>query len=176
MTVHELEGVAPKLPEKGRYWIAPTATVLGKVQIGGDASVWFSAVVRGDQELIVIGEGSNVQDGAVLHTDAGASLTIGRNCTVGHQAILHGCTIGDNSLIGMGATVLNHVRIGRNCLIGAKALITEGRVIPDNSLVIGMPGKVSRQLSPEEVEAITRSALGYAANWKRYVTGMKTIE
>jgi carbonic anhydrase/acetyltransferase-like protein (isoleucine patch superfamily) len=176
MTVHELEGVAPKLPGKGRYWIAPTATVVGKVQIGADASVWFSAVVRGDQELIIIGEGSNVQDGAVLHTDAGAPLTIGHNCTVGHQAILHGCTIADNSLIGMGATVLNHARIGRNCLIGAKALITEGRVIPDNSLVIGMPGKVSRQLSPEEVEGITRSALGYAANWKRYVAGMKTFE
>jgi carbonic anhydrase/acetyltransferase-like protein (isoleucine patch superfamily) len=176
MAVHELEGIAPKLPGKGRYWIAPTATVVGRVQIGADASVWFSAVVRGDQELIIIGEGSNVQYGAVLHTDAGAPLTIGRNCTVGHQAILHGCTIADNSLIGMGATVLNHARIGRNCLIGAKALITEGRVIPDNSLVIGMPGKVSRQLLPEEVEGITRSALGYAANWKRYMAGMKTIE
>jgi carbonic anhydrase/acetyltransferase-like protein (isoleucine patch superfamily) len=176
MTVHELEGISPKLPGKDRYWIAPTATVVGRVEIGADASVWFSAVVRGDQELIIIGEGSNVQDGAVLHTDAGAPLTIGRNCTVGHQAILHGCTIADNSLIGMGATVLNHARIGRNCLIGAKALITEGRVIPDNSLVIGMPGMVSRQLSPEEVEGITRSALGYAANWKRYVAGMKTFE
>jgi carbonic anhydrase/acetyltransferase-like protein (isoleucine patch superfamily) len=176
MAVHELEGIAPKLPGNGRYWIAPTATVVGRVEIGADASVWFAAVVRGDQELIIIGDGSNVQDGAVLHTDAGAPLTVGRNCTVGHQAILHGCTIGDNSLIGMGATVLNHARIGRNCLIGAKALITEGRVIPDNSLVLGMPGKVSRQLSPEEVEGITRSALGYAANWKRYVTGMKTIE
>jgi len=176
MAVHELEGIAPQLPGKGRYWIAPTATVVGRVEIGAGASVWFSAVVRGDQELIIVGEGSNVQDGAVLHTDAGAPLTIGRNCTVGHQAILHGCTIGDNSLIGMGATVLNHARIGRNCLIGAKALITEGRVIPDNSLVIGMPGKVNRQLSPEEVEGITRSALGYAADWKRYVTGTKTIE
>jgi carbonic anhydrase/acetyltransferase-like protein (isoleucine patch superfamily) len=176
MAVHELEGIAPKLPGNGCYWIAPTATVVGRVQIGADASVWFAAVVRGDQELIIIGDGSNVQDGAVLHTDAGAPLTVGRNCTVGHQAILHGCTVGDNSLIGMGVTVLNHARIGRNCLIGAKALITEGRVIPDNSLVIGMPGKVIRQLSPEEVEGITRSALGYAANWKRYVTGMKTIE
>jgi carbonic anhydrase/acetyltransferase-like protein (isoleucine patch superfamily) len=176
MAIHELEGIAPKLPGNGCYWIAPTATVVGRVQIGADASVWFAAVVRGDQELIIIGDGSNVQDGAVLHTDAGAPLTVGRNCTVGHQAILHGCTVGDNSLIGMGATVLNHARIGRNCLIGAKALITEGRVIPDNSLVIGMPGKVIRQLSPEEVEGITRSALGYAANWKRYVTGMKTIE
>jgi carbonic anhydrase/acetyltransferase-like protein (isoleucine patch superfamily) len=176
MAVHELEGISPKLPGNGRYWIAPTATVVGRVQIGADASVWFEAVVRGDQELIIIGDGSNVQDGAVLHTDAGAPLTVGRNCTVGHQAILHGCTVGDNSLIGMGATVLNHARIGRNCLIGAKALITEGRVIPDNSLVIGMPAKVSRQLSPEEVEGITRSALGYAANWKRYVRGTKTIE
>jgi carbonic anhydrase/acetyltransferase-like protein (isoleucine patch superfamily) len=176
MAVHELEGIAPKLPQKGRYWIAPNAMVVGRVDIGTDASIWFSAVVRGDQELIIVGEGSNVQDGAVLHTDAGAPLTIGRNCTVGHQAILHGCTIGDNSLIGMGATVLNHARIGRNCLIGAKALISEGRVIPDNSLVIGMPGKISRQLSPEEVEEITRSALGYAANWKRYVTGMTAVE
>jgi carbonic anhydrase/acetyltransferase-like protein (isoleucine patch superfamily) len=176
MAVHELEGIAPKLPGNGRYWIAPTATVVGRVEIGADASVWFAAVVRGDQELIIIGDCSNVQDGAVLHTDAGAPLIVGRNCTVGHQAILHGCTVGDNSLIGMGATVLNHARIGRNCLIGAKALIPEGRVIPDNSLVIGMPGKVSRQLSPGEVEGITRSALGYAANWKRYVTGTKAIE
>jgi len=176
MAVHELEGIAPKLPQKGRYWIAPSATVVGRVDIGTDASIWFSAVVRGDQELIIVGEGTNVQDGAVLHTDAGAPLTIGRNCTVGHQAILHGCTIGDNSLIGMGATVLNHARIGRNCLIGAKALVTEGRVIPDNSLVIGMPGKISRQLSQEEVEGITTSALGYAANWKRYVTGMTAVE
>lgn len=176
MAVHELEGILPKLPGKGRYWIAPNAVVVGRVEIGADASIWFSAVVRGDQELIVIGEGSNVQDGAVLHTDAGAPLTIGRNCTVGHQAILHGCTMGDNSLIGMGAIVLNHAWIGRNCLIGAKALITEGLAIPDNSLVIGMPGKISRRLAQEEVEGITRSALGYAANWKRYVAGMKPIE
>jgi carbonic anhydrase/acetyltransferase-like protein (isoleucine patch superfamily) len=176
MAVHELEGILPKLPGPGRYWIAPNATVIGRVEIGADVSVWFSAVLRGDQELIRVGEGSNVQDGAVLHTDPGASLTVGRNCTIGHQAILHGCSIGDNSLIGMGATVLNHARVGRNCLIGAKALITEGRVIPDNSLVIGMPGKVARELSAEEIGGITKSALGYAANWKRYVTGMKPLE
>jgi carbonic anhydrase/acetyltransferase-like protein (isoleucine patch superfamily) len=176
MAVYELGGMAPKLPAQGDFWIAHNATVLGRVELKPQASVWFSAVLRGDNELILIGEGSNIQDGAVLHTDIGFPLTVGRNCTVGHQAILHSCTIGDNSLIGMGATVLNRARVGRNCLIGAKALVPEDRVIPDNSLVIGMPGKVARMLTDEEVEALTKSALGYAANWKRYVRGLSEIE
>jgi carbonic anhydrase/acetyltransferase-like protein (isoleucine patch superfamily) len=176
MAVYELEGIAPRLPPQGEYWIAQNATVLGRVEIQRGASVWFSAVLRGDNEWITVGEGSNVQDGCVLHTDIGLSLTIGRNCTIGHQAILHSCTIGDNSLVGMGATVLNRARIGRNCLIGAKALIPEGREIPDNSLVIGMPGKVTRALNPEEVDAVTKSALGYAANWKRYVKAFRELQ
>lgn len=175
MGVYELNGVAPKLPPEGDYWIAHNATVLGRVEIRSQASIWFSAVLRGDNELITIGAGSNIQDGAVLHTDLGLPLTVGRNCTIGHQAILHSCTLGDNSLVGMGATVLNDARVGHNCLIGAKALIPEGRTIPDNSLVIGIPGKVVRVLSPDEIEGLTRSASGYAQNWKRYVRGFKEI-
>jgi carbonic anhydrase/acetyltransferase-like protein (isoleucine patch superfamily) len=176
MGVYELNGVAPRLPSEGDYWIAHNATVLGRVELGSQASIWFSAVLRGDTEPITIGEGSNIQDGAVLHTDAGFPLTVGRNCTIGHQAILHSCTVGDNSLVGMGATVLNAAKIGRNCLIGAKALITEGRTIPDNSLVIGMPGKVVRVLSEDEIEGLTKSALHYAENWKRYVRGFREIK
>lgn len=175
MAVYELEGVAPKLPPDGQYWIAPNATVLGRVELESQASIWFSAVLRGDNELVLVGEGSNIQDGAVLHTDVGAPLTIGRNCTIGHQAILHSCAIGDNSLIGMGATVLNQAKIGKNCLVGAKALIPEGRIIPDNSLVVGMPGKVTRTLTGEEIELLTKSALGYAANWKRYARDFRKL-
>jgi carbonic anhydrase/acetyltransferase-like protein (isoleucine patch superfamily) len=175
MAVYELEGIAPKLPPEGEYWIADNAIVLGKVEIGRDASVWFSAVLRGDNERILVGEGSNIQDGAVLHTDTGIPLSIGRNCTIGHQAILHSCTVGDNSLIGMGATVLNRAKIGRNCLVGAKALVPEGREIPDNSLVIGMPGKVTRMLTEEEIESLASSAFGYAANWKRFMRHFRKI-
>jgi carbonic anhydrase/acetyltransferase-like protein (isoleucine patch superfamily) len=175
MGVYELNGVMPILPPEGDYWIAHNATVLGRVELKNQASIWFSAVLRGDNELITIGEGSNIQDGAVLHTDVGLPLSVGRNCTIGHQAILHSCTVGDNSLVGMGATVLNAASIGRNCLVGAKALITEGRVIPDNSLVIGMPGKVVRVLSADEIDGLTKSALGYAENWKRYVRGFREL-
>ncbi len=130
MTLFALDGVSPELPEEGAFWIAPSAMVIGKVRLMRNASVWFGAVIRGDNELITIGENSNVQDGAVLHTDPGLELVIGKNCTIGHKAILHGCTIGENSLIGMGATILNRAQIGRNCLIGANALVTEGKVIP----------------------------------------------
>jgi carbonic anhydrase/acetyltransferase-like protein (isoleucine patch superfamily) len=175
MAVYELEGAAPKLPPEGEYWIAENATVLGRVEIQRGASIWFSAVLRGDNERILVGEGSNIQDGAVLHTDAGIPLTIGRECTIGHQAILHGCTVGDNSLIGMGATVLNHARIGQNCVVGAKALIPEGRVIADNSLVVGMPGKVIRTLTDEEIEGLTKMALGYTNNWKRYLRSFRRL-
>ena len=146
MTIYVLDGLSPELPEEGRYWVAPDAAVIGRVRLGRNASVWFGAVLRGDNELIVVGENSNVQDHCVLHTDMGAPLTIGANCTIGHRAILHGCTVGDNSLIGMGATILNHAVIGRNCLIGANTLVTEGKQIPDGSLVLGSPGKVVRRL------------------------------
>ena len=175
MAIYALDGIAPELPGEGSFWIAPDAAVIGKVRLAAMASIWFGAVIRGDNEWITIGENSNVQDGAVLHTDPGFPLTIGRNCTIGHKAILHGCIIGDNSLIGMGATVLNGAKIGKNCLIGANALIPEGKVIPDNSLVVGMPGKVIRELPPEHATNLTRSAEHYAANWKRFAAGLKPL-
>lgn len=173
MTIYALDGVRAELPGAGLCWIAPDAAVIGKVRLERMASVWFGAVLRGDNEPVHIGEGSNVQDGCVLHTDMGAPLTIGRNCTIGHKAILHGCVIGDNSLVGMGAIILNHARIGSNCLIGAHALVTEGKVIPDNSLVMGTPARVVRQLSAEEIAAITRSAEGYVRNWQRFAAGLE---
>ena len=173
MTVFDLGPGRPELPGAGRYWIAPTAIVLGRVVLKADASVWFGAVLRGDNEPIVIGEGSNVQDGAVLHTDPGSPLVLGAGVTVGHLAMLHGCTVGDNSLIGIGAIVLNGARIGRDCLIGAKALITEGKEIPDGSLVMGAPGKVVRQLDARQIEGLKLGAQHYVANWKRYVREMR---
>lgn len=168
MTVYALDGISPDLPEEGRYWIAPDAAVIGRVRLLRQASVWFGAVLRGDNEQIVVGENSNVQDHCVLHTDMGAPLTIGGHCTIGHRAILHGCTIGENSLVGMGATILNHAVIGKNCLIGANALVPEGKTIPDNSLVMGMPGKVMRMLTPEEAARLRDSAQSYVRNWQRY--------
>src|SRR5689334_2088224 len=173
MTIYSLDGVLPELPPENEYWIAPTAVVVGHVKLERNAGIWFGAVLRGDNELILIGEGSNIQDGCVLHTDMGAPLTVGRNCTVGHQAVLHGCTIGDNTLVGMGATVLNHARIGRNCLIGAKALITEGKVIPDNSLVMGSPARVVGEVSAEMAEELKRSAKNYVKNWRRFAGGLR---
>ena len=175
MTIYALGGISAELPGEGLYWIAPDAAVIGKVRLDRMASIWFGAVLRGDNELIHVGENSNVQDGCVLHTDMGSPLTIGRNCTIGHKVILHGCTIGDNSLIGMGTTILNNARIGRNCLIGANALITEGKVIPDNSLVLGAPGKVARELSPEAVEGLTKAADGYVRNWQRFARGLVAV-
>jgi carbonic anhydrase/acetyltransferase-like protein (isoleucine patch superfamily) len=173
MTVYTLDGVSPELPGEGTWWIAENAFVIGKVRLEKNASVWFGAVLRGDNELILVGAGSNIQDGCVLHTDVGAPLTIGKNCTIGHQAMLHGCTIGDNTLVGIGATILNHAVIGKNCLIGAHALIPEGKTIPDNSLVMGAPGKVARQLDDEAVLRLTKSAEGYVRNWQRYAKGLQ---
>jgi carbonic anhydrase/acetyltransferase-like protein (isoleucine patch superfamily) len=175
MAVYRLDGTHPEFPEVGHYWVAPSADVMGRVRLLRDASVWFHAVLRGDNEWIEIGEGSNVQDGCVLHTDMGCPLTIGRDCTIGHKGILHGCTIGDNSLIGMGATVLNKAVIGRNCLIGANALIPEGKVIPDNSLVVGAPGKVIRTLDAEAARNLTEAAQGYVRNWKRFAAGLSLV-
>ena len=172
MTAYKLGDRSPTVPESGEYWIAPTATVLGNVILKKNASVWFGAVVRGDNEAITIGENSNVQDNSVLHTDIGFPLTIGAGVTVGHLVMLHGCTIGDGSLIGIGAIVLNGARIGRNCLIGAGALITEGKEIPDNSMVVGSPGKVIRTLSDEQVAGIGAGAAHYVANWKRYAADL----
>jgi carbonic anhydrase/acetyltransferase-like protein (isoleucine patch superfamily) len=172
MPLYVLDGISPELPDQGHYWVAPSADVIGKVRLLNDASIWFGAVLRGDNEWITIGQGSNVQDGCVLHTDMGAPLTIGTNCTIGHKAILHGCTIGDNSLIGMGAIMLNHVKIGRNCLIGAGALIPEGKTIPDNSLVVGQPGKIIRVLDDAAAAKLTLSAESYQRNWKRFAAGI----
>jgi carbonic anhydrase/acetyltransferase-like protein (isoleucine patch superfamily) len=168
MPVYSLGDAHASLPSSGAFWVAPTACLIGRCVLEENASVWFGAVLRGDNEPIVIGENSNVQDGAVLHTDMGAPLTLGRNVTIGHQAMLHGCTVGDNSLIGIGAIVLNHVKIGKNCLIGAHAFIPEGREIPDNSMVLGAPGKVVREVSPEQAQILALSALHYVENWKRY--------
>lgn len=175
MTIYALDGISPELPEEGAFWIAPDATLIGKVRLGRMASVWFGSVLRGDNDLITVGENSNIQDACVLHTDSGIPLTIGRNCTIGHKVILHGCTIGDNTLIGMGATILNHARIGRNCLVGANALITEGKEIPDNSLVVGAPGKVVRRLSDEAVVELTKAADHYVENWQRFAIGLKAV-
>jgi carbonic anhydrase/acetyltransferase-like protein (isoleucine patch superfamily) len=172
MGLHTLDGISPELPGAGNYWIAPSADVMGRVRLLKDASIWFGAVLRGDNEWIEVGEGSNVQDGCICHTDMGAPLTIGRHCTIGHKAILHGCTIGDNSLIGMGAIVLNHAKIGKNCLIGAGALITERKEIPDNSLVVGAPGKIIRQIDAGGAAKILRSAENYVNNWKRFATSL----
>jgi carbonic anhydrase/acetyltransferase-like protein (isoleucine patch superfamily) len=168
MTIFALGTTAPELPSEGAYWIAPSASVIGLVRLERDASVWFGAVLRGDNELILIGEGSNVQDGCVLHTDIGFPLTVGRHCTVGHRAVLHGCTIADNCLIGMGASILNGAKIGNNCLIGAHALISENKEIPDNSMVLGVPGKVVKKLEPEAVAHIQEAAANYVRKWQRY--------
>ena len=170
MTLHRLDGIAPDLAPG--CWAAPNATLIGKVRLQQDASVWFGAVLRGDQELIDIGARANVQDNCVLHTDMGFPLTIGPDCTIGHMVMLHGCTICSNSLVGIGAVILNGAVIGENCLIGAKALISERKVIPPGSLVMGAPGKVVRQLSDAEIAGLTAAAAHYAANWKRYASGV----
>lgn len=165
----------PEFPKYSDFWVAPDANVIGKVRLMAGASVWFGATLRGDNEWIDLGTGSNVQENSVLHTDIGYPLSIGRNCTIGHNAILHGCTIGDQSLIGMGAIVLNGAQIGRNCLIGAGALITEGKIIPDNSLVVGAPGKVVRGLTEAEIEGLLESAVNYQANMRRFAKGLTAI-
>jgi len=172
MTLYTLDGIAPLTPVDRDFWVAPDANVIGKVILGSSTSVWFGCTLRGDNEYITIGDGTNVQENTVIHTDMGYPLTIGKGCTIGHKAMLHGCIIGDNSLIGMGATVLNGAKIGRNCLIGAGALITEGKEIPDGSLVMGVPGKVIRQLDEAAIEGLKKSALGYQRNMRRFRTGL----
>lgn len=175
MAVYNLGDVAPELPADDEYWIAPTAAVMGNVILKKNASVWFAATLRGDNDPIVIGENSNIQDGSVLHTDAGSPLTIGKDVTVGHMVMLHGCTIGDNSLVGIGSIILNGAKIGKNCLIGANCLITEGKEIPDNSLVMGAPGKVIREVSEGQARVLTASAHHYVENWKRYRRELRAV-
>ena len=168
MTIYTLNGVAPTCPGSAEFWVAPGAHVIGNVSIGRSVSIWFGAVIRGDNEPVVLGGGTNVQDNAVLHTDPGFPLKIGAQCTIGHSAIVHGCTIGDRSLVGMGATVLNGAVIERNCLVGANALVPEGVCIPEGSLFLGVPGRVVRELSPEEVSSLDRAACHYKARYPLY--------
>jgi carbonic anhydrase/acetyltransferase-like protein (isoleucine patch superfamily) len=173
MTLYALDGIEPQIAED--TWIAPDANLIGRIVVEGAASVWFCATLRGDNEVITVGAGSNIQENCVLHTDMGYPLTIGKGCTIGHKVMLHGCIIGDNSLIGMGATILNGAKIGKNCLIGAGALITEGKEIPDGSLVMGVPGKVVRDLDDAAIEGLRKSALGYQANMRRFRDGLKAL-
>lgn len=173
MPIYALGDTAPRLPAEGDYWIAPDAIAIGDVVMHPGSSLWFGVVARADNDTITIGENSNVQERCVLHVDPGEPLTIGRNVTVGHMAMLHGCTIGDNSLIGIGAIVMGRAVIGKNCLIGAGSLITEGKVIPDNSVVMGAPGKVVKEVGPGQEAALTMSAQSYVQNWKRMVRELK---
>ena len=174
MPLYALDGIAPQIdPDVG--WIAPTAVLVGDIVVGPEVGIWFGVVARGDIETITIGARSNVQENCVLHTDTGYPLVIGENCTIGHSAIVHGCTIGDNTLVGMGATVLNGAKIGKNCLIGANALITEGKDIPDNSMVVGAPGRVIRQIDAEGVRNLAASAERYVRNARRFAAGMVDV-
>jgi len=173
MAIYQLDDDIPRIADTA--WVADSAQVIGRVELHEGASVWFGAVLRGDNEWITVGRGSNVQDGTVMHTDMGCPLTIGEHVTIGHQAMLHGCTIGDGSLIGIQAVVLNNAKIGRNCLVGAGALVTEGKEFPDGSLIMGAPAKVVGQLTPERFERIRQGALSYAQKADRFRRGLKKI-
>ncbi len=173
MAVYELDGVAPTVAPGA--WVADSAQVMGAVSLGPDASVWFGTVIRGDTESIRIGARSNIQDASVLHADIGFPLTVGDDVTVGHQVMLHGCTVGDGSLIGIGAVVLNGARIGKHCLVGAGSLVTEGKEFPDGSMILGSPAKVVRSLSAEQIERLRWSAQHYVDNARRFATGLKKI-
>jgi carbonic anhydrase/acetyltransferase-like protein (isoleucine patch superfamily) len=172
---YELDGLRPQTPECEDFWVAPDANVIGNVVLETGSSIWFGATLRGDNEPIRLGAGSNIQENCVLHTDMGYPLTIGQGCTIGHKAMLHGCILGDNVLIGMGATILNGAVIGDNCLIGAGALITEGKEIPAGSLVMGAPGKVVRTLDADAIDKLKLSALGYQKNMRRFRDGLQAL-
>ncbi len=176
MPLYALDDRLPELPEAGRYWIAPDAHVIGRVRLGEDVGIWFGAVLRGDNELIDVGARTNIQEGSLLHTDMGAPLTLGAGCTIGHHAILHGCTVAPNSLIGMGATLLNGARIGANSIVGANALVTEGKEFPDNSLIVGAPAKAIRTLDDAAAERLRGTALHYVRNFNRFAEGLKRID
>jgi carbonic anhydrase/acetyltransferase-like protein (isoleucine patch superfamily) len=174
MAIYQLDELAPKM--HATAWVAENAQVMGNVALAEDSSVWFGVVIRGDTETISVGKGSNIQDNSVLHADHGMPLVIGENVTVGHQVMLHGCTIGDGSLIGIQAVVLNGAKIGKNCLVGAGSLVTEGKEFPDGSMILGSPAKVVRQLTPEQMEGLKMSAQHYVENARRYKTGLKKID
>jgi carbonic anhydrase/acetyltransferase-like protein (isoleucine patch superfamily) len=176
MPIYSLDDISPDLPPAGSFWIAPDAHVIGRVRLGVEASIWFGCVLRGDNELIDVGERTNIQETSLLHTDPGFPMTIGAGCTIGHHAILHGCTLGPNTLVGMGATILNGARIGANCLVGANALVTEGKEFPDNSLIVGAPARVARTLDEAAVARLRGTATHYVANWRRYTAGLKRID
>ena len=172
---YRIDQYQPEKEGDGQF-VAHNASVIGRVKLMEKSSIWFNVVIRGDNELITIGPESNIQDGSVLHTDPGIPLTLGRGVTVGHKAMLHGCEIGDYSLVGINAVILNGAKIGRNCIIGANSLIPEGKEIPDNSLVMGAPGKVVKPVSDHQVQVIKMSAFHYVENWKRHKTGLKRID
>ena len=174
MSTYQLDDDVPQVPDSA--FVADSAQIMGRVILGEDSSVWFGAVLRGDTEPISVGAGTNIQDGSVLHTDVGCPLTIGERVTVGHQVMLHGCTIGDESLIGIGAVVLNGAKIGKHCLVGARSLVTEGKEFPDGSMILGSPAKVVRQLTPEQIEGLRRSAQHYVDNARRYRAGLKKLD
>ncbi len=173
MAIYQLDDHIPDVADSA--WVADSAEVVGRVTLGEDVSIWFNAVLRGDSDSLSIGAGSNIQDGSVLHADTGFPLVLGANVTVGHQVMLHGCTVGDESLIGIGAVVLNGARIGRNCIVGAGALVTEGKEFPDGSLIVGAPAKVIRQLSEAQIAGLKASAAHYVNNGRRYAAGLKKI-
>jgi carbonic anhydrase/acetyltransferase-like protein (isoleucine patch superfamily) len=175
MPVLALDGVAPRLPADSSHWIAPSAYVIGKVSLGRDVSIWYGSVLRGDNELIGIGDGTNIQESCILHTDMGFPLTLGVGCTIGHRAMLHGCTIGENSLIGIGATILNGTVVGENCLIGAHTLLTEGKTIPPGSLVMGVPGRVVRTLTTQQIDGLRLMARHYVENARRFRAGINEV-
>lgn len=175
MPTYALEDVKPEFADKNSGWVAPDASVIGKIRLGRDVGIWFGAVLRGDNEQITIGDRSNLQEHVMVHTDPGYPVTVGEGCTIGHRAILHGCTIGDNSLVGMGATILNGAVIGNNCLVGAGALVTEGKVFPDGSLIVGAPAKAVRQLDEKMIEGLRSSAERYVRNAARFRAGLKQI-
>jgi carbonic anhydrase/acetyltransferase-like protein (isoleucine patch superfamily) len=175
MPIYQLDGQGPDLPDAGQYWIADTAVVIGRVRLGREVSVWFGSVLRGDNEWVEVGARSNIQENCTMHTDMGFPLTVGPECTIGHNVILHGCTIGAHSLIGMGATLLNGVKIGSYCIVGAGALVTEGKVFPDRSLIVGAPARALRTLDEAAIELIDWSADYYVKNWRRYAGGLKRV-
>ena len=175
MPIYALGEFQPKLPAPDRFWIAQDANVIGKVELGEDVGIWFGVTLRGDNEPITVGARSNIQEGVMVHTDPAYPVIIGSDCTIGHHAIVHGCIIGDNSLVGMGATILNGARIGRNCLVGANALVTEGKEFPDNSLIVGSPAKAIRTLDDDAVERLRQSAARYVENWKRFSRDLRAL-